>query len=419
MARGRIWSSLGPGLLFAAAAIGVSHLVQSTRAGAYYGLGLVPVVVLANMMKYPAFLFGPHYAAATGTSLLEGYRRQGRWALVLYALLTFGTMFTVVSAIVVVTAGLAKVVFRLPFPIPLLSVGVLALCVGLTATGYRWLNRINKWIVVSLALITIVATLLVIGRLPVAAPHFFSIPTESMNWVFLAALIGWMPSAIDVSVWQSLWTLSKGGADRKDALTRATTDFHVGYVGTALLALCFMVLGAGLMFGRGTAPAAGAGAFASQLIDLYGAALGLWSRPIIGICALLTMFSTALVVTDGFPRVLAVLWLRVRGPEQENDPIVRAVDRTRAFWVSLAILVGGSVLVVFAFLGEMRRLVDVATVLSFLSAPLLSWLNHRAVFGPHVLEVQRPAEWLRKASWVGIALQLAFSLGFLLLRLLT
>ena len=32
---------LGPGLLFAGAAIGVSHLVQSTRAGADFGWGLI------------------------------------------------------------------------------------------------------------------------------------------------------------------------------------------------------------------------------------------------------------------------------------------------------------------------------------------------------------------------------------------
>ena len=33
-------SSLGPGLLFAAVSVGLSHLVQSTRAGAMYGLAL-------------------------------------------------------------------------------------------------------------------------------------------------------------------------------------------------------------------------------------------------------------------------------------------------------------------------------------------------------------------------------------------
>ena len=73
--------SLGPGLLFAGAAIGVSHFVQSTRAGADFGFGLLAVVILANVFKYPAFAFGPWYASATGTSLLEGYRRQGKWAL--------------------------------------------------------------------------------------------------------------------------------------------------------------------------------------------------------------------------------------------------------------------------------------------------------------------------------------------------
>ena len=60
--------SLGPGLLWAATAIGVSHLVQSTRAGAAYGFALVWVVVAANLLKYPLFEAGPRYAVATGKS---------------------------------------------------------------------------------------------------------------------------------------------------------------------------------------------------------------------------------------------------------------------------------------------------------------------------------------------------------------
>ena len=53
---------IGPGLLFAGAAIGVSHLVQATRAGALYGLGLVGVVLLANISKYPGLSFGSRYS---------------------------------------------------------------------------------------------------------------------------------------------------------------------------------------------------------------------------------------------------------------------------------------------------------------------------------------------------------------------
>ena len=108
MGERRGWlKALGPGLLFAAVSVGVSHLVQSTRAGAGYGFTLLWIVLLALVLKYPLFEFGQRYAAGTGTSLLEGYRRQGRWSLVLYLLLTLCTMFTVLAAVgaIVLTAA--------------------------------------------------------------------------------------------------------------------------------------------------------------------------------------------------------------------------------------------------------------------------------------------------------------------------
>ena len=85
---------LGPGLLFAGAAIGVSHLVQSTRAGADFGFGLVWALILVNLFKYPFFQFGPRYAMATGETLLDGYKKLGKGILVTYFVLTFATMFT-------------------------------------------------------------------------------------------------------------------------------------------------------------------------------------------------------------------------------------------------------------------------------------------------------------------------------------
>ncbi|MFU8828961.1 MAG: hypothetical protein ACNA8P_05940, partial [Phycisphaerales bacterium] len=38
---------IGPGILLAGAAIGVSHLVQATRAGAEFRFGLLPLLLLA------------------------------------------------------------------------------------------------------------------------------------------------------------------------------------------------------------------------------------------------------------------------------------------------------------------------------------------------------------------------------------
>ena len=72
---------LGPGLLFAGAAIGVSHLVQSTRAGAEFGWGLIWALLIINFFKYPFFQYGPRYAISTGKTLLDGYYRLGKGCL--------------------------------------------------------------------------------------------------------------------------------------------------------------------------------------------------------------------------------------------------------------------------------------------------------------------------------------------------
>ena len=161
-----IWKTLGPGILFAGTAIGVSHLVQSTRAGAQWGLGLVVVLVLANLIKYPAFAFGPHYAAATGKTLLEGYRNQGRWALVLFGLMTIGTMFTVQAAVAVVTAELVKVTFGWSVSPEWIAVGLVSACAGILAVGrFRWLDRTIKFTVAVLTVSTLVATIVVWPRI--------------------------------------------------------------------------------------------------------------------------------------------------------------------------------------------------------------------------------------------------------------
>ena len=104
---------LGPGLLFAGASIGVSHLVMSTRAGADFGFGLLWALFLVHLFKYPFFQYGPRYATATGESLLDGYRKLGKGVLILYFILSFVVMFTIQAAVTIVTAGLAINLFGL------------------------------------------------------------------------------------------------------------------------------------------------------------------------------------------------------------------------------------------------------------------------------------------------------------------
>ena len=57
MVKRNLLKAIGPGLLWAGAAIGVSHIVQSTRAGAGFGFALIWVIIFANLLKYPLFEF--------------------------------------------------------------------------------------------------------------------------------------------------------------------------------------------------------------------------------------------------------------------------------------------------------------------------------------------------------------------------
>lgn len=395
--------------------------MQSTRAGASYGLALVGVVLLANVLKYPAFRFGPLYAAATGTSLLQGYRRQGRWALWLYALVTLGTMFTVQAAVTVVTAGLLKAITGVALSPVTLSAVLLLVCGGLLGVGeYRWLDRLIKVVVALLTVSTLAAAALAIPKLDWSAAQW--LPSADMldkrDLFFMAALVGWMPSAIDVAVWQSLWVLARArDAGQRPTVRDVMLDFEVGYFGTALLAFCFVLLGAAVMHGKGVTFSASAGGFAAQILDLYAASLGEWARPIIGVCAFAVMFSTTLTVVDGFPRAISVLVQRLQRDEVSGAGQAAEQRATqRAYWVALVVLAAGSIAVLAIMLKSLKAMVDLATTLSFLTAPVLAVLNHRAVHAKEVPADARPSPQLAALSALGIVFLSAFALYYIRLR---
>jgi Mn2+/Fe2+ NRAMP family transporter len=64
-------------LLFAGAAIGVSLLVQSTKAGVKFGFGFFWALLLVHIFKYTFFQFEPRYTTTTGETLLDGYNKLG------------------------------------------------------------------------------------------------------------------------------------------------------------------------------------------------------------------------------------------------------------------------------------------------------------------------------------------------------
>jgi Mn2+/Fe2+ NRAMP family transporter len=396
-------SKLGPGLLFAGAAIGVSHLVQSTRAGADFGWGLVWALLLINLFKYPFFQYGPRYAQATGETLLDGYYKLGKGYLWAYFILNFGTMFTIQSAVTVVTAGIASKLFGITEDIVTWSIVITILCGTLLLLGkYSWLDKLIKVIMVVLAVSSILAVSFAFfkNEKPLSFNQVFP---DQTGLLFLIAFLGWMPAPLDISIWHSIWTLEKNKTNPKDtSLKESLFDFNVGYIATIILALCFLGLGALVMFGTGVEFSNQGGIFAGQLIQLYTSSLGDAAYGIIGIAAFTTMLSTTLTTLDASPRAMS-----------RTIQLLFDKEGTQYYTFWLLILAIGTGCIFIFLLSEMGQLVRIATVLSFITAPLYAFLNYRLVISNQMPKKHQPKRGLRLLSVMGLLFLSGFTLFYL------
>jgi Mn2+/Fe2+ NRAMP family transporter len=402
------WKVLGPGLLYAGAAVGVSHLVQSTRAGAMFNFDLLWVLIVANILKYPFFDYGARYANATGKNLISGYADIGKWAVILFALLSFVSMFIIQAAVTVVTVGLFAYIFNITISVVSLSLWIMGVSVLILLAGkYSLLDKLIKFIIVLLAVSTIVAVFSALGIDKQIDPDSLRnfTWTDKADILFLIAFVGWMPAPIDVSVWSSIWTVEKNKEiEEKVPLKDTLFEFRVGYIGTAILAMGFLSLGALVMYGTGEKLSASGTVFAGQLINMYATSIGKWSFWIISIAAFTTMFSTTITVLDAYSRVI---------PSVITNLMPKSKNSLPGNWLWLTIMLVGTLIIIIFFAKSMRVMVDIATTLSFVTAPILAYLNYKVVTSDKMPEYARPGKGLRILSWIGIIFFVVFTIIYL------
>ena len=396
--------SLGPGLLFAGAAVGVSHLVQSTRAGADFGFGLLWALLIAALFKYPFFQFGPRYAAATGETLLDGYKKLGKGILVISYSISFVTMFIIQAAVTIVTAGLAVNLFGL-FDMTTWSILITILSISLLLIGkYKLLDSLMKYVILVLTICTLIAVSVALMKNNQAFTFTQVFPKGTIEITFLIAFLGWMPAPLDVSIWQSIWSLEKDKATLKTTTTKqAIFDFNVGYVGTIFLAVCFVILGALVMYNSGESFSNKGDVFASQLIALYTQNLGKFTYIFISIAAFTTMFSTTITTLDASPRTMS----------KANDLLFSEKIKL-GYWFWIILLGIGTYIILRYFRDNMGLMVKIATILSFLTAPFYAILNFILISGKHTPKKHQPSLYLKILSVCGIIFLIVFSAWFLL-----
>ncbi|WP_425316009.1 NRAMP family divalent metal transporter [Uruburuella testudinis] len=394
--------AIGPGILMASAAVGGSHIVASTQAGAIYGWQLAAIIILVNVFKYPFFRFGAQYTLDTGKSLLEGYRDKN--PLYLWAFFVLNIFATVVNVAGVALITAVILSFMLPgIGINYLAGGVLSVTLLVLLAGkYSALDGVSKIIMIALTASTVAAVAIAAANGGAAAAPDFVAPSpwNLASLGFIIALMGWMPAPIEFSAINSLWVSVKRKLDHvsyRDGLF----DFNVGYIGSALLAVVFLALGALVQFGSGEEVKMAGPAYIAQLIDMYARTIGEWARWLVAFIAFACMFGTTLTATDGYARANTEA---LRLLKKEPSYSIRALN----IWI-VAACIAGMVVILF-FKGSLAPMLKFAMITAFLTTPVFAWLNLMLARGAqHKIHTS-----LMAFSWLGLIYLVGFAVLFLL-----
>ncbi|ARU64755.1 divalent metal cation transporter [Histophilus somni] len=397
-------SALGPGILMASAAVGGSHIIASTQAGAIYGWQLAIIILLANLFKYPFFRFGVQYTLDSGNTLLEGYRQKGKSYLWVFFLLNVFSTVINTAAVGLLCAAILTFVLPISVPVPTLSLIVIGVSLFILLFGqYRLLDSLSKLIMIALTLTTLTAVIIALmrnGINGVASQDYIAPNPWSLSALaFIVALMGWMPAPIEISAINSMWVVAKRRIS-KISYEDGIWDFNVGYIGTAILAIVFLALGALVQFGSGETVQMVGGKYIAQLINMYASTIGEWAKALIAFIAFMCMFGTTITVIDGYSRSNVECLRLILNKKQSSL-------RTLNLAILFAALSG--LAIIFYFNNAVGPMLEFAMIASFVSTPIFAWLNLSLVLkGEH--RIRGGLFWL---SIIGLVYLTAFTLLFI------
>ncbi len=321
-------------------------------------------------------------------------------------------MFFVQAGVTIVTSALAHNLFGDFFTISEWAALVLFIVTLILIIGhYKLLNISLKWMMIVLVVLSLIAWVVAMARLGIF-PKSSPIEIDLMSFssiAFIVALMGWMPTLIEISVWHSFWTLSRFKKSGEQEAQIATLDFKVGYLTSLLLAFVFVWLGALLMYGQGIEFGRSAAEFANQLVTIYSTALGGWAWLLMATVTFIALFSTTFAISDGFPRV----WNHAFGHILERE-----IKSNKVYNLMLIILVTGSWWIISNFAKDIKSLIDFVTTVSFVATPIYAWMNYKVMSSNLLTENQKPQGIFKWYTLGCLTLLTFFSLFYLYWRFL-
>ncbi|MBQ4862550.1 divalent metal cation transporter [Pseudoalteromonas sp. MMG013] len=386
----------------ATAAIGGSHLVAATQAGALFGWQLLWLIVAVNLLKYPFFRFGVEYTLHTQNSVIHGYKQQGIAIFIAFTGLNVIAAIVNTAGVLLLTASLLHYALPIQASVTTLCFAILTMCLIILLFGhYKVLDKASKWIMSVLTLATLSALAIAILQGSAhPAPEVMPEPYQLAMLGFLVVLMGWMPAPIEISAINSLWIKAKC-RNMQLSYRQGMFDFNLGYGLTAFLAIVFFALGVLVQFGSTSKIELAGVAFSKQLIDMYTLTIGEWARSLVSAIAFLCMFGTTLTVLDGYARTLNDALSLIR-----KDPPKNSLTALILLQASLGMAV------VLFFKANLKEMLTFAMTLAFVTTPLFAWFNYRLV-----TSIKKPPTGMLKVlTWVGLAYLFGFALLFVYWR---
>jgi Mn2+/Fe2+ NRAMP family transporter len=313
---------VGPGLLAAATGVGAGDLVATMVAGARFGTVLLWAAVLGTVLKLALAEGVGRWHLASGTTLLDGWRRLGYWATVFFG------VYIVIWGFAYGATAMSAVGLPLNALFGGLSVRYWAMIAGVVGLALVWAQRyaaFEKLMVV----LTGVMFVCVVTTAALVSPDLGDLagglvprlPDGSI--IYVLGLIGGVGGTITLGAY-GYWMLGKGWRGT-GWLSMMRLDNAVGYLMTGIFVVALLVVGADILIGQNiTAGDSGLLTLGDELGTRYGD----WSR-IVFLIGFLAVSATSLLGVWNGVSLLFADWTRIiRLPHGARAAAATEQDRT-------------------------------------------------------------------------------------------
>jgi Mn2+/Fe2+ NRAMP family transporter len=238
---------VGPGLLAAAAGVGSGDLVATMVAGSQYGYALLWAAVLGAALKLALAEGVGRWHLASGSTLLDGWRRLGYWATVFFG------VYIVIWGFIYGATAMSAVGLPLNALFGGLDVRYWAMIAGVLGLALVWVQRYQVFeklvtVLVLIKFVTVVSVAILVAPDLAALANGLVPRLPDGSVVYVLGLIGGVGGTITMAAY-GYWMIAKGWKGT-GWLSVMRLDNAVGYIMTAIFVIAMLIVGAEMLFGQ-------------------------------------------------------------------------------------------------------------------------------------------------------------------------